>query len=79
MMAAFLIVFASIHCPLVHTYCAYNFVPCTLTIYLAPAFAVSRTRQTFEAYDKLVLSEDIPILLLANPMPKLEDGFLIKH
>ena len=32
----------------------------------------------FEAYDKLVLPENIAILLLANPMPKLEDGFLIK-
>ena len=45
----------------------------------APAFTISRTRQTFEASGKLVLPEDILTLLLANPMPKLEDGFLIKH
>ena len=48
-------------------------------IFLAPAFTISRTRQTFEASSKLVLPEDILTLLLANPMPKLEDGFLIKH
>ena len=60
-------------------FCAYDFVSCSLIIFLAPAFTVSRTRQTFEASGNLVLPEDIPTLLLANPMPKLEDGFLIKH
>ena len=59
-------------------FCAYNFVPCTLIIFLAPAFTVSRTRQTFEAFAELVLSEDIPTLLLANHMPELEDGFFLK-
>ena len=52
-------------------FCAYNFVSCTLEIFLAPAFIVSRTRQTFEASGKLVLPEDIPTLLLAISMPKL--------
>ena len=37
----------------------------------APAFTISRTRQTFEASGKSVLPEDILTLLLANLMPML--------
>ena len=35
-------------------FCAYSFVPSTLMRFRAPAFTVSRTRQTFEGSGKLV-------------------------
>ena len=68
-MAAFLIVFASIHYLSVqfpkqaHTFVHTISFLAQLIVFLEPAFTASRKRQTFEVFGKLLLPEDIPTLL----------------
>ena len=82
-MTAFLIVFASICCPALVQFSKQTRTS-VHTISFVASFQyflhshLSRTSQTFEASSKLVQTGDYPALLLANPKPKHEDGFLIK-
>ena len=48
-------------------FCAYSFVSCTLVRFLAPAFTVSSTRQTFEASGKLVQTQEYLDSVVCQP------------